>query len=291
MTTVVWPLPSTKGPKFVRYFHPVLRNLDNNYPVSFMEICSRIIQHYDIPDNEIYSRTKGGKRKVENYINWARFVLSKAGLIMSVEKSRAWKLTKKRENIILSDEDACKIYQNVRISVVKENGLDISEEWENSTPPDERKYFNEDQIRQSLMAMLREMDGGEFENFLILLLQHAGFEDVYISRTKENGVIYGRGCVVKSHLIRTNVAFKCERYDDSGETLQLRGGFKPYDDRAGIHIIEDEEEREAWRNDTAFEFIDIDYLLDLVLEAKLGIEEVKALKIDADFFESYLPEE
>lgn len=298
MTTVVWPLPDAKGPKFVRYFYPIIRALSNHQaPLTFMEICNEVIQHYDIPENEIYNRTKGGKRKVENYINWARFVLVKADLIMSVEKGDAWTLNGKRKDISCDIsyfiKDAFDIYHNVRNSIVIESGLDISEEWENSMPPDERKYLNEDQIRQNLVVILREMNNEEFENFLILLLQHAGFESVRISRTKENGTVYGKGCVVKNRFIRTNVVFKCKRYDDakySGETLQLRGGFKPYEARAGQFSI-GEEEKEARRDGATFEFIDIDYLLDLMIEAQLGTEEVKALKIDMDFFKPYMPKE
>ena len=105
---------SAGGPRFVRYFDPVLMALRANGGQATPNIgLAWIRQNVNVPAAEIEGINKGGQSKFENYVHWARFNLARAGLIDGSERGN-WKLTSEGLNTTLTLPEALKLFHDVR---------------------------------------------------------------------------------------------------------------------------------------------------------------------------------
>ena len=101
------------GPKFVRFFGPVLDALRTlggaAEPKGVME---KVQESVDITPQELIETTKNGQSKYENQIAWARFYLSKAGLIDNKQRGR-WVLTVEGRETFLDHKSAVALFRDV----------------------------------------------------------------------------------------------------------------------------------------------------------------------------------
>jgi restriction system protein len=94
-----------KGPQFLTYVIPILEVLkENGGAGSTSEIIDKVIEKLQIPEEELAKTNNSGQTTVRNRIQWARFYLSKAGLL-DTEKRGVWELTQEGfDHKLKSDE-------------------------------------------------------------------------------------------------------------------------------------------------------------------------------------------
>jgi restriction system protein len=289
-----------KGPKFVQYFQPVIEGLrDLGSSAKPREVYAWIADHYPIPKEEIENTTKGGQSKFENKVGWARFYLAKGELI-DTEQRGVWVLTEKGRKANLSHEDAYNLFKAIQDGFKREDGQSGEAEVEkavdeaDASAPDEKTYFNQDEIQEELVSLLRSTTDKGFEELCARLLRHIGFENLKVTgRTGDHG-IDGEGHFLINRFVRIKVMFQCKRYTNSVQVKEIRDFRGAIQGRAerGIFLTtgtftKGAREEAARENTTAIELVDIDRLLELLIEEGLGVREAKALTIDRDFFAAY----
>lgn len=83
-----------KGPNFLKYCIPLLRVMKNlGGSGATGEVVDAVITDLKIPDSEVEQLIPSGQSRVRNQIQWARFYLTKAGL-MDTPKRGVWRLGK-----------------------------------------------------------------------------------------------------------------------------------------------------------------------------------------------------
>lgn len=297
-----------KGPLFVQYFQPVidaLRELGSSARPK--EVYQWIEERLDIPKSELEGINKGGQSKFENKVHWARFYLAKAGLI-DTEKRGIWILTEAGRNTNLTHDAAYELFRSIHAqykdgpnlepiskSEKLNNSKNEDEETENSTTPDDKIYLNQDEIQQELVQTLRSLSDKGFEELCARILRHLDFEQVKVTGQTNDRGIDGEGFLRINRFVRTKVMFQCKRYSGTVGAEKIRDFRGAIQGRAerGILLTTgmftrgalDEAARE---NATPIELVDIDDLIQLLVEEGLGINQVKALQIERNFFKPYL---
>lgn len=292
-----------KGPKFTQYFQPVIDGLrDLGSSAKPNEIYAWIIEHNDIPKEEIEALNKGGQSKFENRVAWARFYLAKAGFI-ATERRGVWVLTERGREQTLTHDQAYELFRAIHDSFQRASPISsdartedaaASEGADNASAPDDTAFLNQDAVQEELVSILRTISDKGFEELCARLLRHIGFENVKVTGQSGDHGIDGEGYLLINRFVRTKVMFQCKRYAGAVQTKELRDFRGAIQGRAerGIFLTtgtftkgaRDEAARE---NATAIELVDIDRLLELLIEEGLGVRETKALTIDHDFFRPY----
>lgn len=102
------------APQFVSYFRPVIDTLRNfGVPVKPREVFASIADQYGVPDEIRDQVNSNGQPKFENRVAWARFYLTKAGLMYAPERG-VWALTEAGLVADLSDETAVALFKEVQ---------------------------------------------------------------------------------------------------------------------------------------------------------------------------------
>ncbi len=102
------------GPKFVRFFGPVLDALRSlGGTAEPKRVMGKVKELAYVTAQDLKETTKSGQPKCENEIAWARFYLSKARLIDSKQRGR-WMLTAEGRETYLDQESAMALFRDVR---------------------------------------------------------------------------------------------------------------------------------------------------------------------------------
>jgi restriction system protein len=300
-----------RGPKFIQYFQPVIDGLRAlGYSARPREIYAWVAETNKVPREELEETTKAGQSKFENKIGWARFYLAKAGII-ETEQRGVWVLTERGRKTTLSHDDAYNLFRQIHdgfrleeaeqtepSSQEKATGeaqtLVIDERFSSSSAPDEKIYFNQDQVQEQIVHILRTLTDRGFEELSARLLRHLGFENLKVTGQTGDRGIDGEGYLVINRFVRIKVMFQCKRYSNSVQVKEIRDFRGALQGRAerGIFLTtgtftRSAREEASRENATAIELVDIDRLLELLIEEGLGVKETKALTIDREFFSPY----
>lgn len=101
------------APQFVSYFVPVIEAMQSiGEPTTPKEVFDYIASNYGVPREILNQTNSNGRPKFENRVSWARFYLTKAGL-MFAPKRGVWALTEVGETSNLSDGDSVRLFKNV----------------------------------------------------------------------------------------------------------------------------------------------------------------------------------
>lgn len=294
-------MANLKGPKFIQYFQPVLEGLrELGSSAKPKEVYGWIAEHHEIPQAELEGTTKGGQSKFENKVGWARFYLAKAGLI-DTEQRGVWVLTEKGRATNLSHEESYRLFKQIHggfQNTEKSEGKiepKSPDDDEDASAPDEKEYLNQDEIQERLVQLLKGTSDKGFEELCARLLRHIGFENVKVTGQAGDQGIDGEGYLLINRFVRTKVMFQCKRYDGTvgpDKIREFRGAIQGRAER-GIFLTtgtftKGAREAAAQDNATAIELVDIDRLLELLIEERLGVRETKALTIEPDFFSAYM---
>ena len=103
-----------KGPLFVRYFAPVIEALNSlGGSGNPNEVLTWVASHLAISDKELSEQNASGPSRFYNQVAWARFYLSRAGLLDSSRRG-IWSLTEKGRATKLSHASALEIFKEVQ---------------------------------------------------------------------------------------------------------------------------------------------------------------------------------
>ena len=102
-----------KGPQFVRYFQPVIDALialgGSGRPE---EVEEKIAEQLQLTDETLSELTSSGQSRFSNKVNWARFYLSRAGLIDSSTRG-VWNLTEDGRSKSMTQEQAVELFSSI----------------------------------------------------------------------------------------------------------------------------------------------------------------------------------
>lgn len=294
---------SKVGSKFVRYFEAVLEALrELGSSARANEVIDWISRNRDVPADEIERVNKSGQTVFENRVHWARFYLAKGGYIDSTVRG-LWVLTDLGKATRLTEADAAGLFKQLRQQFIAERKNAAGSESEvafddfnDATPPPagapaQDSYYNANEVREMLIKKLHGLSDVGFEHFSAAVLRHVGFENVSVTQRSHDRGVDGEGFLLINRFVKTKVMFQCKRYQGSvgSDRIQaFRGAIHGRAER-GIIITTgtftaSAKAEAARENATPVELVDIDKLLDILIEEKLGVVETRALWVDDNFF-------
>jgi restriction system protein len=294
-----------KGPEFIKYFDPVLSAIRaQGSSARPKEVYDWIISNQNISEAELLKVNKNGQSNFENKVAFARFYLTKAGYIDGSSRG-VWALTEKGRTERLTPEMSLAIFDGVQAQWGRKTDAQDFSGPDAIAPDDDaiieiaeidpNDFMNLDEVQTRIKDSLLEMSDNGFEEFCGRLLRTIGFENVTIRGGSGDGGIDGYGELLLNRFVRTKVAFQCKKYGDQPVTpdkiRDFRGATTGRVDR-GIFMTTSRFTKaasEEARRDNAIpiELVDLQGLIDIVIEERLGVRERKSLDIDVGFFEQY----
>jgi|ERR1035437_325385 restriction system protein len=291
-----------KGPEFIRFFRPILDVLKElGGSGSAGEVIDLVIDKMNISDEELSVLNKNGGSRIRNQVNWARMYLVNHGTIDN-SKRGIWSLTQSGNSLqINSHLDAVSVFKQVQ-STFKTEAEPKSEEkhdgpeLENQIPQEASLNNNNQNHRDELITILRNLTPNGFERICQRLLRESGFKKVIVTGKTGDGGIDGEGILEINPLITFKVIFQCKKYAEgnsigSATIRDFRGAMQGRADK-GIIItttnFTKEAKKEAIRDGVPpIELVDAEGLIDLFEMKELGVKPRTILEIDANFFKEY----
>jgi restriction system protein len=288
--------PIPKGPEFVKYFGPVLdalRALGASGTPS--EVREQVARDLNLSDEALAETIPSGQSRFDNKVNWARFYLTKAGLIDGSERG-VWRLTPKGEATRLDHAQALDIFRaqhDLLKSAAPDADAALAErEGEEAAAPEQDVSTTH---REALAELLRGMTPTGFEQFSALLLRTAGFTEVNVTGKTNDGGIDGNGYLRINPMMTLRVLFQCKRYRDASVTkddiMKFQAAVMRERAEKGLFVTTSTFTRgareEALGGACEIELIDLDRLIELMESLRLGLIEKRAYAIDSNFFKPF----
>jgi restriction system protein len=288
------------APQFVKYLGPVLDALQqlggSGRPD---EVRSVIAERLKLSEEEQSEPLPSkAQPRFDNQVHWARFYLSKAGLLDS-SKRGVWALTEKgRSAVPLGNAEARKVFREVSSAFAKTKaGKAPSNETslaEDVAPPPSDVVPAQQNYRDEIELKLRALSAGAFERFCQRLLRESGFQDVSVTGRSGDGGIDGIGILQVNAFVSFKVLFQCKRYAGSvpvGHVRDFRGAMMGRADK-GIIITTGsftaEARKEAIRDGVPpIELVDGDKLVGMLEQLELGLKPRTTYEVDVGFFDSF----
>ncbi len=153
------------GPKFVKFFAPVLEALGQlGGSARPPEVYDAIAKKLNVSDDAMSETLASGQTRFYNQVAWARFYLAKAGLL-DTSRRGIWTLTEKgRAVAALSDAEALGIFRDVQSrfardkrekSAVPRAGEAMQDAGEEDAPPIEAAAPEYSNHRYDALQILR----------------------------------------------------------------------------------------------------------------------------------------
>ena len=201
--------------RFVKYFGPLLDALrDLGGSGTPGEVVERIAVNLKVPEEIQNEITASGEPRFPNNVHWARFYLSRSGLIDSSQRG-VWSLTEKGRKTSLTPSEASGIFfkqvsndASRRRGKTPEAGSSGEQVSETVNPP-QKDY------RAETLAKLLSLPPAGFERLAQRLLREAGFIQVAVTGKSNDGGIDGYGTLQINPLVSFKVLFQCKRYRDT----------------------------------------------------------------------------
>lgn len=284
------------GPKFVRYFGPVLRALEklggSGRPA---EVCDYVAEELNLSEEELGEKLKSGQLRFYNQVAWARFILAKGEYIDS-SQTGVWTITDKgRSGLGMSAKEAISISREIQ-SKMKKTGdeIEVSEiEGSNNNGITPGLNLKSD-YRSQIQSILMSLPPNGFERFCQRLLREAGFEHVNVTGRSGDGGIDGVGILQVNPLVSFKVLFQCKRYAGSIVPSQVRDFRGAMGGRADKGIIittgsfTSEAKKESVRDGVPpIELVDGEKLIEMCVSLQIGLKKINTYEIDNIFFQDY----
>ncbi|UBF30289.1 restriction endonuclease (plasmid) [Kovacikia minuta CCNUW1] len=286
------------GPKFVRFFSPVieaLKELGGSGRPS--EVRDVIAQRLNISEQEQTELLEGGASRFDNQVAWARFYLVKAGLVDS-SKRGVWSLSDKGRTIeSLSFDEARALFKQVHAEFEGDKSSEEPSELEpvgESIAPNDTAVSDDSSYRKKLLEILTSLSPEGFERLCQRLLRESGFEQVTVTGRSGDGGIDGHGILQVNPFVSFKVLFQCKRYVGAVSVSQVRDFRGAMMGRADKGIIlttgtfTSDAQKEAVRDGaTPIELVHGEKLLDMFENLELGLIPRKTFDVDFHFFQEF----
>jgi restriction system protein len=282
-----------EGAQFVRYFGPLLDALrELGGSGSPGEVVDQIAKHLKLSEDAQTELMDSGAPRFPNQVAWARFYLTREGLLDS-SKRGIWSLTDKGRATHLSAEEARSIFLKwVRIFAEERKKKKGNSETEDEAPetaePETADY------RKELLTLLLRLSPPGFERLCQRLLRESGFVQVVVTGRSGDGGIDGHGTLQVNPLVSFKVLFQCKRYTNAVTPTQVRDFRGAMQGRADKGIImttgtfTTEARKEATRDGVPpIELVDGQKMIAMFSELELGLKPIKTFEIDNDFFKEF----
>jgi restriction system protein len=282
----------TKGPVFLKYVKPVVESLQvMGNSGTAAEVVDSVIERLKISEAEQQETTSNGQSRVRNQIAWARFYLTKAGILDASQRG-VWSLTDQGGKTKLDPESIHALFKKVH-SGFKSGPEEVGKEPDDGDGEDLVVGQN---YRVELLKILRGLPPPGFERVCQRLLRESGFQNVEVTGRSGDGGIDGHGILEVNPLVTFKVLFQCKRYKSGGQVTssQVRDFRGALDGRADKGIIittatfTPDAKKEASRDGVKpIELVDQDKLVTIFERAGLGLRAVQTFEIDHSFFEEF----
>lgn len=205
----------TKGPRFARHFGPVLEVLKSlGGSGNPDEVRSGVASRLAISEQEQSEQLPSGPSRFENEVAWARFYLTRAGLLDSSRRG-VWSLTEKGRSTTLSDAAAFqlvkelhKVFSEERKTKRKEGNA--VQEVEESAPETTATTQGIAGHREFLLSLLKALPAPGFERLCQRLLRESGFQHVTVTGRSGDGGLDGNGVLEVNPFVSFRVLFQCK---------------------------------------------------------------------------------
>ncbi len=287
----------SKGPKFVKYFAPLLdalRTLGGSGTPS--EVTRVIAEQLGVSEEEQTALLKSGTSRFANQVAWARNYLKLEGYIDSSKKG-VWVLTEAGSNTFLSDEVAKKVF-NKWAAYFRELRQKRAEKLKEKETAEDEETASEETYRDHrewLLSLLKKLPPAGFEAVCQRLLRDAGFDSVVVTGRSGDGGIDGHGILQINPFVTFKVLFQCKRYDKNVNPSHIREFQGAIGGRADKGIIittgsfSVEARKEAVRDGASpIELVDGQKLVQMFENLELGLKPKTVYEIDMSFFDQYL---
>jgi restriction system protein len=288
-----------KGPRFVRYFGPVLEVLKSlGGSGSPDEVRAAVASRLAISEEEQGEQLSSGSSRFDNQVAWARFYLTRAGLLDSSRRG-IWSLTERGRTTSLSDPEALQLFKDTHkvFSVewkAKRKAEGGENEAEGDAPGTAASVAPSAGHREVLLSLLKTLPPAGFERLCQRLLRESGFQHVTVTGRSGDGGLDGNGVVEVNPFVSFTVLFQCKRYVGVVTPSQVRDFRGAMAGRADKGIIlttgtfTADARREAVRDGVpTIELVDGEKLLDLFEKLELGLKPRTAFEVDDKFFEDF----
>ncbi len=286
-------MKKNSGPLFLRYCIPiidVLKELGGSGKAS--EVTDLVIEKLGISESEQSELLKNGTSKLKNRIAWARFYLSKDGLLESSSRG-VWSLTEKATKSHLQDSDIMELFRNVHKKFEKnfidKKNADKIIESENEEIVEHLDY------KAELLKLLKDLPPAGFERICQRLLRESGFEEVTVTGRTGDGGIDGHGILQINPVVSFKVLFQCKKYNGTVGASVVRDFRGAMAGRADKGIIlttgsfTAEAKKEAVRDGVSpIELVDADRIVKMFEIAELGLKPKTTYDIDYKFFDDFM---
>ena len=276
-----------KGPKFIRYFWPVICALKelggSGTPSEVIEIVAR---NEKISEKEQQETLSSGGLRFANQVHFARQYLVWSELISSSERG-IWTLTDSGNALTtLSHDKALDIFKKEHTTHQGKKKIKSKDENE-QVDPDVPKYV--DEILQYIRS---ELSPKGFEHFCKRLLREYGSERVTVTGGPKDKGINGDGILKINPFMSFRVVFQCKRYEDavtSNHVSTFRGSIPTNVDK-GILVTTSYFTTDAIRmaqdpGMKPIELIDGEQLVELMKKMQLGVRATYI--VDEQFFDDF----
>ncbi|MBE9009962.1 restriction endonuclease [Pseudanabaenaceae cyanobacterium LEGE 13415] len=287
------------GPKFVRFFSPILQALKelggSGRP---SEVRDFIAKQLDLSEAERTELLEGGAPRFDNQVAWARFYLVKAGLVDS-SKRGVWSLSDQgREIETLTPDQSLLLFKQIHSEFESDRAsTNINEEdgaVEESIAPNDTEVSDDSSYRRKLLDMMLSLPPDGFERLCQRLLRESGFEQVTVTGRSGDGGIDGHGILQVNPFVSFKVLFQCKRYSGSVSSPQVRDFRGAMMGRADKGIIlttgtfTPDAQKEAVRDGVPpLELVHGEKLLDMFESLELGLIPRKTYDVDLHFFKEF----
>ena len=284
-----------EGAQFVRYFGPLLdalRELGGSGTPS--EVAEQIAEDLRLPEKVQNELLVSGTPRFANQVAWARFYLTREGLIDSSRRG-VWSLTEKGQTARLSPQESRAIFLKLVKTFAEERRKrkeQAVEEEEVQAP--EKTAIPTANFRERLGEILLGLPPAGFERLCQRLLREAGFVQVVVTGRSGDGGIDGHGTLQVNPLVTFKVLFQCKRYKDAvtaPHVRDFRGAMQGRADKGLIlttGVFTSEARKEATRDGVPpIELLDGQRMIDLFVDLELGLRPVTTYEIVEEFFEEF----
>jgi restriction system protein len=281
------------GPNFVRYFGPLLDALrEIGGSAKPDEAVDRVAQDLSIPDQVLDETLPSGAARFRNRVAWARFYLTREGLLDSSRRG-VWRLTEQGRQTTLTHQQAYEIFRKWT-KVFQEERKRRDKDEPVAKTDSEGVDADHGDYREEVLAIILKLPPSGFERLSQRLLREAGFTQVLVTGKSGDGGIDGVGTLQVNPLVSFKVLFQCKRYSSTVSPSQVRDFRGAMAGRADKGIIittgtfTAEARREALRDGVPpIELIDGEKLVDMLEQLELGLRPVTAYEVEPAFFKDF----
>lgn len=205
-------------PKFNETFIPIFEVLSDDRVIHYRALYEEVESRYysELPEALLHERTKSGQRLLENRIGWGKSYLKKAGFIrypqhahvQITEKGKHAKAVELTLKNVTADMSSFFTPEQEKARIVNKDS--------DATPQDlidDGIGQIEQEVKEELLAKLKEIDPFAVERIILVLLKKTGFGDfMETSKTGDGGI---DGIIYQEQLGLDKIYIQAQRYNST----------------------------------------------------------------------------